>query len=281
MSWTKKVVVNYYFINTDEESYFRDLENTLKKMHTDDNAFEFEADNIHYFSKINSIVDITDTSTYFVSLVKSKNDWLVWYNQNEISEIPLTDGELGEIYYALINPEKRFILSTVSAGAFQKYLNEFSKTGSVKLVPLFEDKIDIKTLSWDFYKKIAVTVNFPSYGHRAEFMTTKEGSLMGIIDELNGLKANITISAPKANSQLNKSQLREVVKDLLVNPFCSKLVIRGAEFGEEIQEFDLKNAQVKYKEIIEIVGSYMTEDEALPTLKRAFNDRSYDLANGY
>ena len=43
------------------------------------------------------------------------------------------------------------------------------------------------------------------------------------------------------------------------------------------EEFDLKNAQVKYKETIEISGSYMSIDEALPILKRAFNDRSSDL----
>ncbi len=109
-------------------------------------------------------------------------------------------------------------------------------------------------------------------------MTTKEGTLLGIIDELGGLKADITISAPKQKQNLNTSGTKEIAKALLVNDFCSKLVLKGSDNdGEEIQEFDLKNAQVKYKEMVEISGSYMVEDEALPILKRAFNDRSHDL----
>ena len=32
--------------------------------------------------------------------------------------------------------------------------------------------------------------------------------------------------------------------------------------------------------MVEISGSYMVEDEALPILKRAFDDRSHDLING-
>ena len=169
-----------------------------------------------------------------------------------------------------------------SVGAFKKFLNEFSKDGSVKLTPLFEDKIELTALSWDFIKKIAVSINFPSYEYQSEFMTTKEGALLGLIDELGGLKADITISAPKQKQNLNASQTKEIAKALLVNDFCSKLVLKGADFdGEELQEFDLKNAQVKYKEMVEISGSYMVEDEALPILKRAYNDRSYDLVKGF
>lgn len=229
-------------------------------------------------------MDIAATDTYFISVVKEKSAWPVWFTEDEgIAEIPLNDGALGELYYAIINPESRFILSLAAAGggptgAFKNFLNEFSKDGSIKLTPLFEDKIDLTTLSWDYYKKIAVSINFPTYEYQSEFMTTKEGTLLGLIDELGGLKADITISAPKQKQNLNTSQTKEIAKALLVNDFCSKLVLKGSDNeGEELQEFDLKNAQVKYKEMIEIAGSYMVEDEALPILKRAFNDRSHDL----
>ncbi len=285
MSWSKKATVAYHFIDVATDDYLNELRLSFEALlKSEDSSGTFDAGQSHFFWKINNKVDIAKTDTYFISVVKEKSAWPVWFTEDDgIGEIPLNDGSLGELYYALINPESRFILSLAAAGggpmgAFKKFLNEFSKDGSVKLTPLFEDKIDITTLSWDYYKKLALSINFPSYEYCAEFMTTKEGTLLGLIDELGGLKADITISAPKQKQNLNSSQTKEIVKSLLVNDFCNKLVLKGADSdGEEILEYDLKNAQVKYKEMIEISGSYMVEDEALPILKRAFNDRSHDL----
>lgn len=289
MSWSKKVIVNYHFINANYDDYFNELNLSFDALlKNEDSSGTFDAGQSHFFWNINSKVNIADTDTYFISVVKEKSAWPVWFKENNgIAEIPLNDGALGELYYAIVNPKARFMLSLAasgggSVGAFKKFLNEFSKDGSVKLTPLFEDKIELTALSWDFIKKIAVSINFPSYEYQSEFMTTKEGALLGLIDELGGLKADITISAPKQKQNLNASQTKEIAKALLVNDFCSKLVLKGADFdGEEHQEFDLKNAQVKYKEMVEISGSYMVEDEALPILKRAYNDRSYDLVKGF
>lgn len=289
MSWSKKVIVNYHFINANYDDYFNELNLSFDALlKNEDSSGTFDAGQSHFFWNINSKVNIADTDTYFISVVKEKSAWPVWFKENNgIAEIPLNDGALGELYYAIVNPKARFMLSLAasgggSVGAFKKFLNEFSKDGSVKLTPLFEDKIELTALSWDFIKKIAVSINFPSYEYQSEFMTTKEGALLGLIDELGGLKADITISAPKQKQNLNASQTKEIAKALLVNDFCSKLVLKGADFDdEELQEFDLKNAQVKYKEMVEISGSYMVEDEALPILKRAYNDRSYDLVKGF
>ncbi len=285
MSWSKKAIVSYHFIEAGKDDYFNELKlsfNSLLK--SGDTSGTFDAGQSHFYWKINSKIDLSETNTFFISVVREKSQWPVWFREEEgIEEIPLDDGALGELHYGIINPEKRFILSMAATGggptsAFRNFLNEFSKDGSVKLTPLFEDKIDMLTLSWEYYKKISLSFNFPSYEHQAEFMTTKEGSLMGLIDELGGLKADVTISAPKQNQNLNSSQIKEIAKTFLVNDFCSKLILRGSGGnGEEVDEFDLKNAQVKYKEIVEISGSYMVENEALPILKRAFNDRSSDL----
>ena len=285
MSWSKKAIVSYHFIEAATDDYFNELKLSFDALlKSEESSGTFDAGESHFYWKINSKVDIAATDTYFISVVKEKSAWPVWFTEDDgIGEIPLNEGALGELYYAIVNPESRFILSLAAAGggpagAFKKFLNEFSKDGSVKLTPLFEDKIDLTTLSWDFYKKIAISVNFPSYEYQSEFMTTKEGSLLGMIDEVGGLKADITITAPKQKQNLNNAQVKEVVKSLLTYDFCSKLSLRGSDNdGEVIEEFDLKNAQVKYKETIEIAGSFMSIEEALPLLKRAFNDRSQDL----
>ena len=285
MSWSKKSVVAYHFISSANDDYFTELKLSFNSLlNSEDSSGTFDAGPSHYYWKIESKVDIADTNTFLVSLFKEKTSWPVYLSEEEgISAVPINDGSLGELYYALINPESRFILTLAAGGggpvgAYKKLLNEFSRDGSVKLTPLFEDKIDIRTLSWDFYKKLSITVNFPSYDIQSEFMTTKEGSLLGMIDEVGGLKADITITAPKQKQNLNNAQVKEVVKSLLTYDFCSKLSLCGSDNdGEVIEEFDLKNAQVKYKETIEIAGSFMSIEEALPLLKRAFNDRSQDL----
>ena len=289
MSWTKNAIVSYHFIEAANDNYLNELKLSFDSLlNSDVSCGNFDAGQSHFFWNINSKVNIADTDTYFISVVKEKCAWPVWFKENDgIAEIPLSDGALGELYYAIVNPKGHFILSLAAAGggsvgAFNKFLNEFSKDGSVKLTPLFEDKVDIIALSWDIYKKIAISMNFPAYDYLAEFMTTPEGKLFGIADELGGLKLNFTLSAPKALQKINASQTKEIAKALLTNDFCSKLVLKGADnVGEEWQEIDLKNAQVKYKENIEIVGSYMTELEALPLLKRAFYDRSHDLLGRY
>ncbi len=285
MSWSKKAVVTYHYVDSVADNFFKELHLSFNSLlNSEDSSGSFDAGQSHYFWKIESKVDLADTDSFLVSLVKEKSAWPVYFNEEEgISAIPIDDGALGELYYAVINPQSRFILTLAASGggpvgAFKRFLNEFSTDSSVKLVPLFEDKIDVKTLSWDFYKKINISVNFPNHDIQSEFLTTKEGGMMSILDELGGLKADMTIFAPKKNQKLNNSQVKEFVKSLLVNDYCSKIVLRGSDNdGESIEEFDLKNAQVKYKELIEISGSYLSIDEALPLFKRAFNERSSDL----
>lgn len=287
MSWSKKAAVLYHFIESANNDFFSDIKMAFNSLLGSAEPFgSFESGETRFYWKINSKENLTKTDSFFISLVKEKKSWPVWFNENgNISEIPLSDGSLGELYYAIINPEEKFMLSTAAiagstVSSFKKFLNEFSKDGSIKLIPLFENKIDVKTLSWDFYKKVSASINFPNADELAEFLTTKEGTFFNIIDEVGGFKIDISVTAPKQNQKLNLSQTREIVKALLPNDYCTKLVLRGAEDNSEsVEEYDIKNAQVKYKELIEISGSYMSEDEAVILMKRAFNDRSKELLN--
>ena len=229
MSWSKKSIVAYHFISSANDDYFTELKLSFNSLlNSEDSSGTFDAGQSHYYWKIESKVDIADTNTFLVSLFKEKTSWPVYLSEEEgISAVPINDGSLGELYYALINPESRFILTLAAGGggpvgAYKKLLNEFSRDGSVKLTPLFEDKIDIRTLSWDFYKKLSITVNFPSYDIQSEFMTTKEGSLLGMIDEVGGLKADITITAPKQKQNLNNAQVKEIVKSYKRYLLCHK-----------------------------------------------------------
>ena len=285
MSWNKKALVAYHYIEAADDEYFVKLKNSFDVViDSGEQSGAFDSSENHFLWKINSKVNIAEAETYFISLVKEKAAWPVWFNdKGEISSVPVQDGALGELFYALISPARKFMLTMAAAtgaaaGSFRKFLSEFSPEGGVKIIPLFEDNIDELTLSWDFYKKFSISLNFPSHDDLAEFKTTKEGILLEIIDELGGLKADITVTAPRQKQVLNADQVRNLVKSLIINDFCGKLVLRGADFETEaVEEYDLKNAQMKYSEHIEIAGSYMSEDEALGVLRRAFADRIKEL----
>ena len=96
-------------------------------------SLRYSSNPLNILGVLNSKVDIAATDTYFISVVKEKSAWPVWFTEDDgIAEIPLNDGALGELYYAIVNPESRFILSLAAAGggpvgAFKKFLNEFSK----------------------------------------------------------------------------------------------------------------------------------------------------------
>lgn len=285
LSWSKKVSVSYHFIEAADEEYFVNFLNSMNALLDSGETFgSFEAGETRFVWKINGREDISDTDTYFISLVKEKTAWPVWFNEEgEIASIPLSEGFLGELFYAYVNPARKFLLamaatSGAAAGSFKKFLNEFSTDGGVKLIPLFEDKIDVKTLSWDYYKKVSVSMTFPTHDDLTDFNMTQEGKLLGIVDELGGLKFDVTVAAPKQKQVLNAAQIRDMLKNLLGNDFCGRLVVRGADFETEaLEEYDIKNAQVKYTEEVEISGSYMSEDEARGVLRRAFAERAKDL----
>lgn len=283
MSWTKKVIVNYHYIEALNTNFSTHINNELTAAYNNDKAFSFEKGPSHFLVKVNDKIDLDGNDGFFLSLVKEKNTGTVCFNDNEIYDIPVADGKIGELHYALIIPTLNIILSFAassgsSVGNFKKFLVELAIDGNVALMPVLENKIDIQTLSWDFYKKIGVSLRFPMYDYQAEFIASREGTLFGLLGEVEGLSVNITVAAPKAKQRLNATQIKKVTKTLLANEFCNKLILKGADDAEEeIQEFDLKNAQIKYKEFIEVTGSYINEFEALPLLKRAYNDRKHEF----
>lgn len=285
MSWSKKASVSYHFIEAPDEEYFVNFHNSMNALlDSGETSGSFESGETRFLWRINSREDISDTDTYFISLVKEKLAWPVWFNKDgEISSVPLSEGSLGELFYAYINPAGKFMLAMAAAsgaasGSFKKLLNEFSTDGGIKLTPLFEDRIDVKTLSWDYYKKVSASMSFPTHDDLAEFNMTGEGKLLGIVDELGGLKFDITVAVLKQKQVLNAAQLRDMLKNLLGNDFCGRLVVRGADFETEtLEEYDVKNAQVKYSEEVEISGSYMSEEEARGVLRRAFAERAKEL----
>ncbi len=281
MSWTKKVTVGYYNIEAAEEDYFskfyENMETILASGHT---AGMFEGGELKYVWKLLERIDTDDTATYFFSLVKERTSWPVWFTEEgDANELTLPKGALGDISYGIVNPAYKFLLCFAAGaggctGGFKKMLGQFSPEGVVRLNPLFEEHVDEKVMSWDSFKKLSVGVNLPSGEDLSEFSTSKAGGLMKMVEYLGGLKVDITVSAGSGKEMLSNMMVKDLLPELLANDLCKSVTVRGSDFESAAPEqFDLKNAQIKYTEQIGVEGNYITESDAKQVLMRAMNER--------
>lgn len=278
--WTKKVTVAYFNIEAAEEDYFSKFyENMETIISTGNNSGSFEAGQLNYTWKAVEKIDIHESATYFFTLVREKTAWPVWINEDgEYAELSLP-GMLGDISYGFINPAHKALLC-FAAGAggcvsgFKKLLGQFSPEGVVRLNPVYEENIDDKVLGWDCYKKVAMSVNMPTGNDLTEFSNSKAGELIKILNYLGGLKADVTVSSGGGKELLSNMMVKDLLPELLANDLVKSLTVRGGDFENTLPEqYDLKNAQIKYTESIEIEGNYITESDAKLVLTRAANER--------
>lgn len=284
---TKRINVRHHFIEAADNEYFHKIKTAMDAINkSGETTAAFDRGDNHYLWKLNDIVDI-DGVSLFVSLVKGRDEWPVWFSDNgQIDRAPINEGNLGDLFYAIINLDKHLIISLAAANgsaptAFKHLLNNFTTEGGVYLTPACKNNAYGLAMEFDYYKKLSLSLKFPVYDDLAEFKATREGGLVGIIDELGGLKADVTIATNRGKQVLNAAQVREIIVKFMDNDFCSKLTVKGADFDNQIcEEFDIKNAQIQYTEKFDISGNYLSESEAFFLLKRAFYDTKKELFGG-
>ena len=283
MAWMKRVTISYFRIEAAEEDYFSKFYDTCETMlSTEHNWGDFEAGELKYFWKLRESTDTGDTKGYVFTLVKERAAWPVWFTEDgDVREVTLPEGGLGEISYALINPTYKFIVCFSAGGGgvsgFKKMLGQFSPEGVVRLSPLYEEEIDERVLLWDNFKKLSIHMKMPSGEDVTEFANTKTGSLMQMLGYLGGLKGDISISVP-GKENLSAMMVKELLTELLANDLCTSLTVRGSDFeSSSPEQFDIKNAQIKHVETIEIEGNYINYEDAKVLLMRALNARSREL----
>ena len=69
MSWSKKAVVSYHFIEAATDDYFNELKLSFDALlKSEDSSGTFDSGQSHFFWTINSKVDIVATDTYKISI---------------------------------------------------------------------------------------------------------------------------------------------------------------------------------------------------------------------
>jgi len=281
MSDIKTVTATYHIIEAADKGYFNSINNNFNTLlQSGKVSGSFDVSDNHFLWKINEKIKANDLDLFYLSLVKEKKLLPAWFNDDGvIKEIPKDEGMIGELFYALFSPQSRFIITISattgsSASSYKRLLNEFSSDLSIRFIPLFEDGVDKKVLSWNYYKSLSTSINFPTDDDRTEFMATKHGSALSIIELFGGLKVDINISNSKSQQMLDPYHIKEFISSMLEYDFCTKLLIKGGEFDCEVTEnIDIKNAVIKYTEQLIIDESYLNYDDAKDILLRAFSDK--------
>ncbi|MDR2885073.1 MAG: hypothetical protein LBV09_08195 [Deferribacteraceae bacterium] len=278
MSFTKKISVNYYNIEAAEDDYFSKFYDNMETIIAADNtSSSFEAGNLKYLWKVIERIDTDNSASYLFAIAKEKQVYpMVFTEEGALNELALADGLLGDVFYGVVNPAYKFLLCFGGGSTgFKKMLGQFSAEGVVRLVPVFEEMVDEKVLNWDSYKRVSVSMNLPSGEDVTDFANSKAGSLMKLVEFLGGLKVDITVSAGGGKELLSNMMVKDLLPELIGNELCTSLTVRGSDFENGVPEqFDLKNAPIKYSEHVEVEGNYINETDAKQILMRALNERA-------
>lgn len=280
MPWNKKATVFFHQIESMDDDFFVNFQNTMQTLLASGSTSEtFESGGVNMLWKLFGEVEICSSPTFFCGVVKERSAWPVWFREDgSINGVPLADGSLGELSYAFVNPAERFVISVAGGSGlpvpmFKRFLNLFTADGSVQLTPVFVDDVDSEALGWDMYRKLQMTLTLPTADDVTDLMMTDSGGFLKVLDELGGLKVDVTVSMNKDKGSLAASRVRDFVAQMIANEFCNKLVVRGGPFEEDMKrEFDLKNAQLKFSSDVEVADSFMSDHEARQLLTRAFNE---------
>lgn len=273
MSITKKVTIKYYNIEAAESDYFDKLSEFLPEALENAATGTFESGESKYAWEVIEKIELDAADHYLMSATKEKALYPVWTKDDgAVAELSLPDGSLGDRSYCLVSPKYKIIITMGSQGLFKKMLGQFSTEGVVRLNPFYEQGIDERVMNWDAYKKISLRLNMPSENDVMDFHETPTGELMLILGHLGGMKLDVSVSAGGGRELLSNMMVKNLLPELLANDLCTSLTVRGSDFENGAPEqFDLKNAQIKYTETVEVEGRYITPADAKQILMRATN----------
>lgn len=72
MSWSKRITINYHYIETLNTNFSTHLNSELVTAYNTDKAFSFEKGPSHFLVKVNDKIELDGNIAYFISLVKKK-----------------------------------------------------------------------------------------------------------------------------------------------------------------------------------------------------------------
>ncbi|WP_022850397.1 DUF6731 family protein [Limisalsivibrio acetivorans] len=279
MAETKKVNINFYNIESQEESFFLTLSEKLATLFDAgmDYGF-FEARNRELMFKLFETVEVNGSPWYLFGLVKEKASWPVWYNrEGAITEVPLDAGTLGDITYGFAGPNDRILLTgagLAGRGAFAEFFRWLTDDASASLEHIFITDAYERVRNWEVFRKLELSVEAPTGDFVDEVMNTRSGQELGsIFTTLEGMKLDVSISMGNNKGSMNSGALKEFLDAIISDNYAKKLNIYGKGFEEESAEnIDLLSAKLKHTSEVGVQGTFVNAEE----MRSAFLDAYYN-----
>lgn len=288
MSNVKNVTINFFQMFSSNEGYFDRLSEKLSTMY--DNGVThgfFEAGSRQLMFKLFYRNDIGGGDAFVVGLIKERDHWPIWFSQDgELDEIPLERGSLGDISFALIVPQKMVMLtlgggigapSPASFVFFERWLTDDESAG---IQPVFVTDAYDQVRDWEMFRKLTMTVEATTSDYVQEVLTTETGSDLKMLETLNGLRIDVSVSMGHNKGSLDVNSVKKFINGLLSENYARKLVLNGKSFdGQQTGEFDLYNARLKQKAEIRYSGTAINSEDAASALVNAYFNNSDYLEN--
>ena len=278
MAERKSITVNFYRLESAVDTFYQDMEFKLDALSSDgmDYGF-FDGKNCELMFKIFYPIALSDRKLFIVSLIKEKVFLPVRFNrQGEVQEAVDSPDSLGDVSYALIDPEKRALL-TLSGGfgpsvsAFSDFARWLTGDSAAGSSPIFINSAYDQVTNWEIFRKLNLSIEAPAADFVGNVLDSEIGENFKMLETLSGLKIDISVSMGHGKGSLHKDAVKNFIRTVMEENFAGKLKIMGKSFEEQqTAELDLYNARLKHKTEIVIAGSHISPDEAKATLYEAY-----------
>lgn len=274
MAERKNVTINFYRLESAVDTFYQDMEFKLTELAKLENPFGFfDGKSCELVFKIFDPIVLSDRKLFIVSLIKEKIFLPVWFNREGIvQEAPTEGGSLGDVSYGLIDTDNKCVLILGGrASNFSDFARWLSGDASAGTHPLYRNDAWNQVTNWEIYRKVNLSIEAPTTDFVGDILDSEIGGNFNILETLNGLKIDVSVSMGHGKGNLHKDAVRDFLKAVLEENFAGKLKVSGKSFEEQsTEEIDLIAAKVRHKTEIVIAGTHISPDEAKATLYEAY-----------
>lgn len=284
MSERKNVTIGFHRYQTNTGGAMPAIEERLYQMATTPANFgSFDGKQDELTFKVHGLIE--QEKLFLVSLIRERAFLPVQFSREngEIKEPELNPDRMGDIAYYLICPDNMAVLTLGGGGGMiSDFLRWLSGDSALSVYPIFIGNVYDKMIRWEIFRKVEIGASAPAMDFVQRIMESPVGEYFGLLEALEGMKINVTVSMGHGRGQLNKDAVREFIKAMVSNDVpLDKIKIAGKNFDEQATaEHDLYNARLKYKSEVVVAGTHISPDEAMSVLYEAYQLHLDDMEAG-
>lgn len=274
MAERKNVTINFYKLESAVDTFYMDLGIKLDALSSGGMDYGFFAGkSSELMFKVYEPIKLEDRTLHLVSIVKEKVFLPVRFNrEGEIQEAVESPDSLGDVSYGLIDTDNGCILTLGGrASNFSDFARWLSGDSAAGTSPLYRNDAWNQVTNWEIYRKVGLSITAPAKDFVGNILDSEIGENFKMLDTLNGLKIDVSVSMGHGKGNLHKDAVRDFLKAVLEENFAGSLKVSGKCFEEQkTEEIDLIAARVRLKGEVVIAGSHIAPDEAKATLYEAY-----------